>query len=185
RNIFDTNIQLSDQGAPLLRPEQVRLIDDDMEIVLIKGQPPLRLKKVKYYSDRALKRIFDSQSGALPEPEPLHLATTYVQAPATLLVAAESLPDEGKLDDAAQTALPDYDEVPVEDQAFSDFPGGGGAGSDAGGEYADVEQAHNVYEPDRVSDDHLSEEELQGLAAQRALLDRIIKLQSSRMLGNR
>ncbi|MBX5020979.1 hypothetical protein HJB68_34125, partial [Rhizobium lentis] len=52
-------------------------------------------------------------------------------------------------------------------------------------EYADVEQAHNVYEPDRVSDDHLSEEELQGLAAQRALLDRIIKLQSSRMLGNR
>ncbi|CAK11600.1 type IV secretion system ATPase VirD4 [Rhizobium leguminosarum] len=177
RNIFDTNIQLSDQGAPLLRSEQVRLIDDDMEIVLIKGQPPLRLKKVKYYSDRVLKRIFDNQSGALPEPEPLHLATTYVQAPATLLVAAESLPDEAKSEDALQAALPDFAEVPVKDHAFSDFPAGGAASSDAGGKYADVEYAHDVYGPDRVSDDHLSEEELQALAAQRALLDRIIDLQ--------
>ncbi|NEK54927.1 type IV secretion system protein VirD4, partial [Rhizobium leguminosarum] len=142
-------------------------------------------KKVKYYSDRVLKRIFDNQSGALPEPEPLHLATTYVQAPATLLVAAESLPDEAKLEDAVQAALPDFDEVPVEDQAFSDFPGGGGVGSDAGGEYADVEHAHDVYEPDRVRDDQLSEEESQALAAQRELLDRIIDLQSGRMLGNR
>ncbi|WP_339151190.1 type IV secretion system ATPase VirD4 (plasmid) [Rhizobium sp. T1473] len=133
RNIFDTNIQLSDQGAPLLRPEQVRLIEDDMEIVLIKGKPPLRLKKVKYYSDRVLKRIFDSQSGVLPEPEPLDLATIYAGAPAKLLVTAESLPDEGKLKDAAQTALLDYDEVPVEDHAFSDFPGRGGPGSDGGG----------------------------------------------------
>jgi len=70
-HMFDTNIQLSDQGANLLRPEQVRLIDEDSEIVLIKGRPPLLLPKVKYYSDRFLKRIFEGQTGPLPEPEPI------------------------------------------------------------------------------------------------------------------
>ncbi|MHC2355655.1 type IV secretion system protein VirD4 [Sinorhizobium meliloti] len=71
---FDRNIQNSDQGAPLLRPEQVRLLPDKYQIVLIKGQPPLQLRKVRYYSDRALKRIFDSQTGRLPEPTPLMIA---------------------------------------------------------------------------------------------------------------
>lgn len=68
---FDYNIQISNQGAPLLRAEQVRLLDDKRQIVLIKGQPPLQLHKVRYYSDRILKRIFESQTGDLPEPEPL------------------------------------------------------------------------------------------------------------------
>ncbi|MBZ5763686.1 type IV secretion system ATPase VirD4 [Rhizobium sp. VS19-DR104.2] len=67
--MFDHNIQISEQGAPLLRAEQVRLLDDDYEIVLIKGQPPLKLRKVRYYSDLILKRIFESQQGSLPEPE--------------------------------------------------------------------------------------------------------------------
>ncbi|MQW86670.1 type IV secretion system ATPase VirD4 [Sinorhizobium saheli] len=65
---LERNIQTSDQGAPLLRSEQVRLLDDQCQIVLIKGQPPLKLRKVRYYSDRILKRIFESQTGGLPEP---------------------------------------------------------------------------------------------------------------------
>ncbi|MET3523982.1 type IV secretion system protein VirD4 [Mesorhizobium abyssinicae] len=69
--MFDLNIQNSQQGAPLLRPEQVRLLNEEDEIVLIKGRPPLRLKKVRYYSDRILKGIFESQTGPLPEPAPL------------------------------------------------------------------------------------------------------------------
>ncbi|RWA97065.1 type IV secretory system conjugative DNA transfer family protein, partial [Mesorhizobium sp.] len=69
--MFDANIQLSEQGANLLRPEQVRLIDENSEIVLIKGRPPLLIHKVKYYSDRTLSRIFESQTGPLPEPEPI------------------------------------------------------------------------------------------------------------------
>lgn len=68
---FDANIQVSDQGARLMRPEQVRLLDDDKQIVLIKGQPPLQMPKVKYYEDRILRRIFESQTGELPEPEPI------------------------------------------------------------------------------------------------------------------
>lgn len=66
---FDVTVQLSEQGAPLLRPEQVRLIDENNQIVLIKGCPPLRLRKVKYYEDRVLRRIFESQRGLLPEPK--------------------------------------------------------------------------------------------------------------------
>ncbi|WFR98495.1 type IV secretion system ATPase VirD4 [Rhizobium tumorigenes] len=72
--MFDHNIQISDQGAPLLRPEQVRLLDDKSEIVLIKGQPPLKLRKVQYYSDRVLKRLFESQIGSLPEPASLMIS---------------------------------------------------------------------------------------------------------------
>lgn len=66
--LFDTNVQHSEQGAPLLRPEQVRLLDDDTQIVLIKGQPPVMMPKVKYYADRRLKKIFLGQRGPLPEP---------------------------------------------------------------------------------------------------------------------
>jgi type IV secretion system protein VirD4 len=65
---FNTNTQMSQQGAALIRPEQIRLLDDDTEIVLIKGHPPLKMPKVKYYADRTLKKIFFSQSGPLPEP---------------------------------------------------------------------------------------------------------------------
>ncbi|MBB4189041.1 type IV secretion system protein VirD4 [Sinorhizobium terangae] len=71
---LDRNIQISDQGARLLRSEQVRLLDDECQIVLIKGQPPLKLRKVRYYSDRVLKRIFESQTGDLPEPARLTMS---------------------------------------------------------------------------------------------------------------
>ena len=65
---FNTNTQISDQGATLLRPEQIRLLDDDTQIVLIKGQAPLKMPKVKFYADRVLKRLFLAQKGPLPEP---------------------------------------------------------------------------------------------------------------------
>lgn len=72
---FDKNIQLSYQGANLIRPEQVRLLDDKLEIILIKGKPPVRLPKLKYYEDRNLKRIFESQEGPWPMPDVLPPAT--------------------------------------------------------------------------------------------------------------
>lgn len=81
--IFKANIQKSEQGATLIRPEQIRLLDDQTQIVLVKGKPPLMMPKVKYYEDRVLKRIFESQSGPLPEPEPLNAITE----PASFLAA--------------------------------------------------------------------------------------------------
>ncbi len=68
REMLNTNVQQSYQGAALIRPEQIRMLDDDTQIVLIKGHPPLKMPKVKFYADRVLKRIFESQKGPLPEP---------------------------------------------------------------------------------------------------------------------
>ncbi len=95
---FDLNIQKSHQGAPLLRPEQVRLLNDEYEIVLIKGLPPLQLRKVRYFSDRILKRIFESQTGALPEPVPL-------------TIADEGLSAESQLDDPLRELAQDFDDT--------------------------------------------------------------------------
>jgi type IV secretion system protein VirD4 len=80
-SMFDANIQLSDQGANLLRPEQVRVIDENSQIVLIKGRPPLHTHKAKYYADRKLKRIFESQTGPLPEPAPIGFYATPATPP--------------------------------------------------------------------------------------------------------
>jgi type IV secretion system protein VirD4 len=87
KDLVDTNYQISEQGGALLRPEQIRLLDDDTQIVLIKGQPPMRMPKIKYYSDRIIKPIFLDQHGPLPEPEiikdePLPISAP-IQAPVT------------------------------------------------------------------------------------------------------
>ncbi|RVL88215.1 type IV secretion system ATPase VirD4 [Sinorhizobium meliloti] len=84
REWFNANVHTSNQGAKLLRPEQVRLIDDNKQIVLIKGQPPLQLDKVKYYCDRHLKRIFDAQTGTLPEPDPVPINSPTEFGPSTV-----------------------------------------------------------------------------------------------------
>ncbi|MBX5242753.1 type IV secretion system ATPase VirD4 [Rhizobium sp. NLR22b] len=178
RNIFDTNIQLSQQGAPLLRPEQVRLVDDDMEIVLIKGQPPLRVKKVKYYSDRVLRRIFENQTGALPEPEPLDLAATYAQLPMQQAASANIEPEETQFVDPVEDALAEYHNLPPEEEPANGPPPGNTATSDAAGRYAELEHETPAYEQVDASETRLSEKELQALGAQRALLDRIIDLQT-------
>lgn len=68
-----TNVQKSQQGTNLIRPEQIRVLDEYTQIVLIKGQPPLKMPKVRYYEDRILRTIFAAQRGDLPEPEPVQL----------------------------------------------------------------------------------------------------------------
>lgn len=95
---FDWNIQNSHQGAPLLRPEQVRLLNDEYEIVLVKGLPPLQLRKVRYFSDRILKRIFENQTGALPEP-------------ARLMKADEGLSAESQPDEPLRGLAQDFDDT--------------------------------------------------------------------------
>jgi type IV secretion system protein VirD4 len=67
--MFDANHSISEQGTNLIRPEQIRLLDESKEIVLIKGRHPLLINKIKYYEDRILRRIFESQTGPLPEPD--------------------------------------------------------------------------------------------------------------------
>ncbi len=179
-NIFETNIQLAYQGAPLLRPEQVRLIDDSTQIVLIKGQPPLLTKKVKYYSDRVLKRIFESQSGPLPEPEPIDTRPEY--APPSFAAAAPqpSAYDETMdLDPFGDPVGPGGSDDPEAEYAQEDEDG------DSGGDALDIDvqdrvDAFNKQTPQAElpgDEPRLSEEESRALAAQQELLDRIIALQ--------
>ncbi len=182
-NIFDTNIQLAYQGAPLLRPEQVRLIDDSSQIVLIKGQPPLLTKKVKYYSDRVLKRIFESQSGPLPEPEPIDTGAAYA-APDLSAAAAKraDVYDAGigtDTDPSGQIAAPVEDANPEAEypQEDGDSDGGGDALDIDLNEWGGASDAQAPQVEPSPEETRLSEEEARALAAQQALLDRIIALQ--------
>ncbi|MGI8398238.1 type IV secretion system ATPase VirD4 (plasmid) [Agrobacterium deltaense] len=171
--MFDHNIQISEQGAPLLRAEQVRLLDDDYEIVLIKGQPPLKLRKVRYYSDLILKRIFESQQGSLPEP-------------ASLMLPGDTNLFEGKLDQGAvdttsqkpvQIEEKDYGEVvtpqsrPVAEGEHSvEMPIEVRPGSN------EVDDEQEYKGADAATFEKLPEI-APALLAQRELLDQIISLQ--------
>lgn len=191
-NMFDTNISISNQGAQLMRPEQVRIIDDNTEIVLIKGQPPVRLHKVKFYSDRILKKLFDAQRGPLPEPEPIDLSR-FVAQPLFAAAPMETTPEYSPADTYQEPApafeppnMPGHSGGPVpggwpayQGQPQDDAPAGGQGDGGAGWAYGEVE-AGPVPEPSYIEPEPRgpSEEELRALAAQQALLDRIISLQT-------
>jgi type IV secretion system protein VirD4 len=104
--MLKSNIQESEQGSRLIRPEQIRLLNDDMEIVLVKGQPPLMIHKVKYYEDKILKKLFDAQTGPLPEPDAI-INPPRIPVPLASAASAhedgleDKQPDEGDLDGSA------------------------------------------------------------------------------------
>ena len=95
------NISEREEGARLLRPEDLRRLSDDEVVLLIQGQNPVRANKVRYYEDRDLKKIFEAQNGPLPEP-PVATAAPRPQAGANKavaktdesMIAVEALPAE-------------------------------------------------------------------------------------------
>lgn len=171
--MFDHNIQISDQGAPLLRAEQVRLLDDNYQIVLIKGQPPLKLRKIRYYSDLILKRIFESQRGSLPEPASLTLpedanhandgpaqrgADTTLQAPAQIEQVYQ-----GEVESFRSGSMADgEDKVAIAMKARPVLNDLGSAVECEGADMANSEQLSEI---------------APALVAQRKLLEQIISLQ--------
>ncbi|MCW0021363.1 type IV secretion system ATPase VirD4 [Rhizobium sp. BT-226] len=193
--MFDTNVQLSNQGAPLMRSEQVRVIDDSTQIVLIKGQPPLRMDKVKYYSDRILKRLFEAQTGPLPEPTDVREFFPQLETPTPALVAPVETGMGETGEDAGHSRGEAEPYTYAEENTYGYADEGGKengqneppAEQESGGGNHDEWQtesetiAHAAAEPRSVDSDRtvnsLTEEEMQALAAQRALLDRIIALQ--------
>ncbi|MUZ66221.1 type IV secretion system ATPase VirD4 [Agrobacterium vitis] len=173
--MFDHNIQISDQGAPLLRPEQVRLLDDNYEIVLIKGQPPLKLRKVRYYSDFMLKRIFESQAGSLPEPASLMLPEdtnlfgdnlSQRATGTTMLEAVQIEPtDYGEADTSlTKTMVDGEDSVAI---GMEVYPGSN--------EVGDIGECSGSAAAEPVSE--MPPEIAPALLAQRELLEQIISLQ--------
>ncbi len=62
-------IQERHEGVRLIRPEQIRMLGQDAAIALVRDQNPVRLHKVRYFEDRALRRIFaEQEKQALEEP---------------------------------------------------------------------------------------------------------------------
>lgn len=86
------------EGASLVRPEEFRRLGDDMAVALLQGRDPAKVWKVRYFADRELKRIFDAQAGALPEPP--SLAAPVAARPKVSLVVEPVAP--GRPPEAAE-----------------------------------------------------------------------------------
>ena len=63
-----TNVQEREEGARLIRPEQLRGLGATSVVVLVQDHPPVLARKVVYYADGQLGQLHRSQGGALPEP---------------------------------------------------------------------------------------------------------------------
>jgi len=62
-----SNVQEREEGARLIRPEEVRSLSSDLCVLLVQGQNPVKAHKVRYYEDSQLKTVFESQTGPHPE----------------------------------------------------------------------------------------------------------------------
>lgn len=71
-NEMSSNWQEREEGARLLRSEQVRMLPKNKIVVLVQGMPPITADRVEYFKDRYLKKIFRSQSGPHPQPPSLY-----------------------------------------------------------------------------------------------------------------
>ena len=62
------SVQIRHEGARLIRPEDLRTLDKEKVVVLIQNSAPALLHRISYFKDRVLKRLFEQQTGPLPEP---------------------------------------------------------------------------------------------------------------------
>lgn len=70
-----SNIQERDEGARLLRPEELRSLSSDECVLLIQDSDPVLAHKVRYYDDRFLNEIFTGQAGDFPSIETLSISS--------------------------------------------------------------------------------------------------------------
>lgn len=68
-----SNIQEREEGAPLLRPEELRGLSADDCVLLIQDSDPVLAQKVIYFEDHYLARIFETQSGPFPSVNRLNM----------------------------------------------------------------------------------------------------------------
>ena len=98
--IGKSNIQERDEGARLLRPEELRGLSNDDCVLLIQDSNPVLAQKVRYFEDRVLNPIFEGQVGEYPLPE-------------KLIARTSSQPIDGI--DKHSLANPDNDEISKKD----------------------------------------------------------------------
>jgi type IV secretion system protein VirD4 len=100
--IGKSNIQEREEGARLLRPEDLRNLSADDCVMLIQDSDPVLAQKVRYYEDRFLKTVFEGQTGKLPLPIPLNVVQPAIVSNTkqeTLTKAVKATP--GKNDTAS------------------------------------------------------------------------------------
>lgn len=66
-----SNIQEREEGARLLRSEELRSLSIDDCVLLIQDSDPVLAQKVRYFEDRFLQPIFEGQTGQHPLPDRL------------------------------------------------------------------------------------------------------------------
>lgn len=69
-----SNIQEREEGARLLRPEELRNLSAEECVLLIQDSDPVRAHKVRYFEDRFLQSIFENQKGEMPLPNQLSVS---------------------------------------------------------------------------------------------------------------
>lgn len=109
--IGKSNIQEREEGARLLRPEELRNLSADDCVLLIQDSDPVLAQKVIYFEDRALKVDFESQHGELPLPKELDLRSIAVpKSPPAQQASTKTSKqsDAATADDDEEIALEDF-----------------------------------------------------------------------------
>ena len=68
---LSTSYQEREEGARLIRPEEVRKLPREKVIILVRGMSPIRTNRVSYFKDSKLAPIWKKQKGEFPDPAPL------------------------------------------------------------------------------------------------------------------
>ena len=102
-----TSYQEREDGAPLIRPEQLRMLSEDLVVALVQNSNPILVNKVFYDQDRVLKPLFEGQVG--PYPDPPKLPDDPVAAPKEPIVPK---PMQGGAENLITTHRP-AEEVPA------------------------------------------------------------------------
>ena len=108
-----SNIQEREEGARLLRPEALRSLGAEECVLLVQDSPPVRARKVRYYEDRMLRKLFEEQTGDLPEPGKAFCERCASDAPEHALVVEPT--DEAEAH--TQTMVPRIEEAVTEEGA--------------------------------------------------------------------
>lgn len=106
--IGKSNIQEREEGARLLRPEDLRSLSADDCVLLIQDSDPVLAQKVRFFEDRNLQSSFESQTGGLPLPKSLGVSAEPVSVPPSMASAkssttAQSVADEDEEEMSIET----------------------------------------------------------------------------------
>ena len=182
KSMFESNISATKQGVALIRPEQVRLLDDDTQIVLVKGQPPLKMPKVKYYADRVLKKLFFAQKGPLPEPEAIEPTATVQPIAPMVTETTAPAPEQEQAQSTYQIDEDDliYDDEPsieemLEMMAAMEM-------EEAGGQREQADE-NRFDRPPEAEIPNREPPPPEAVNAQQALLEQIVALQTQSQMA--